>query len=152
MLCGRSLLHAHHSSIRLGALTHLSAAELTENLEASLPKIIGKHVKGGWENVQSIDIKTGSSVALPVWTSKLTDRWVGMAEPAQPTSDVEGIDGDEDDKEEKEEGKRTLAKASKESVSAKTKTKSAGSEKKQRSSISAQSVAPKGSKKAKRAV
>ena len=139
----------YHSSIRLGTLTHLSAAELTENLVASLPKIIAKHVKGGWENVQSIDIKTGSSVALPVWTSKLTDRWVGMAEPAQPTSDVEGADGDKDEGEDEEEGKESVAKVSKESASAKLKT--AGSEKKQRSSISAQAVAQKGSKKAKRA-
>lgn len=80
------------SSIRIGTLRHLTSAQLSENVEAALPVIVGKHIKGNWENVQSIDIKTGTSASLPVWNCKVSDRWVGVPEPKVRASVVAGSD------------------------------------------------------------
>lgn len=133
-------------SIRIGSLTHLSANQLAENVVASLPKIVAKHVKGGWENVQSIDIKTGSSAALPVWNSKLDDRWIGMPEPTQ--SEDEEDDVAEENEQEKAEEKVEIQN-DKEVVKSK-KPKSNDGEKKLRSSISKETISPKVTKKSKK--
>ncbi|SAM80311.1 related to UTP30-subunit of U3-containing 90S pre-ribosome [Ustilago bromivora] len=58
------------SSIKVGYLNKHSAQELTENVIALLPAVLGK-VKGGWENVHNLDVKTGNSAALPIWNAKL---------------------------------------------------------------------------------
>jgi ribosome biogenesis protein UTP30 len=124
-------------------LNHLETSELTENFAASLPKIVAKHVKGGWENVQSIDIKTGTSAALPVWNSKLDDRWIGMPEPSQvdkADKSEESLDDEEENVEEVPSSKKTP-----------TTKKVVDGDKKIRSSISKENVASKSSKKAKKA-
>lgn len=116
---------------------------------ASLPKIVAKHIKGGWENVQSIDIKTGSSAALPVWNSKLDDRWIGMPEPTQ--SEDEKDSQDEAAEEGEQKGKdQADQKKTEEAVKGK-KSKSSNGEKKIRSSISTESISPKATKKVKKA-
>ena len=79
----------------MGTLRSLTAEQLGENVAAALPLIIGKHVKGGWENVQSIDIKTGTSVALPVWNCKVSERWTGLPENV---SDSESEEAEEAEK------------------------------------------------------
>ncbi|CCF53527.1 hypothetical protein NDA11_006583 [Ustilago hordei] len=58
------------SSIKIGYLNKHSAQQLTENVIALLPALLGK-VKGGWENVHNLDVKTGNSAALPIWNAKL---------------------------------------------------------------------------------
>lgn len=118
---------------------------MTDNIIASLPQIVAKHVKGGWENVQSIDIKTGSSAALPVWNSKLDERWIGMPEPA-----AEGESGEESDSEsgEEEAAKETTKKGK--VPAKKSKNMEAAVEKKVRSSISNDAVASKPQRRAKR--
>ncbi|KAJ1028694.1 hypothetical protein NDA16_001860 [Ustilago loliicola] len=58
------------TSIKIGYLNKHSAEELTENVMAVLPAVLGR-VKGGWENVHNLDVKTGNSAALPIWNSKL---------------------------------------------------------------------------------
>lgn len=68
------------ASVRLGTLQHLTSEQLAENVAAALPLIVSKHVKNGWSNVQSIDIKTGTSAALPVWNCDMADRWEGLPE------------------------------------------------------------------------
>jgi ribosome biogenesis protein UTP30 len=119
------------SSIRLGTLSHLDTSELSGNLEAILPIIVAKHVKGGWENVQSIDLKTGNSAALPVWNSKLEDRWIGMPEQAEVAESEGESEEDETKKIEKIEKSIRKAKATEEP------------EKKSRSSLSKDKVASK---------
>ncbi|UZJ54957.1 hypothetical protein CBS101457_004277 [Exobasidium rhododendri] len=128
------------SSIRLGTLSHLDVSELKENMEAVLPTIVAKHVKGGWENVQSVDIKTGNSAALPVWNSKLEDRWIGMPEAAEATE----IDDAE------EESISEEAKKSQKKATPIQKIKAVETEKKTRSSISQEKVAANAGGKAKK--
>lgn len=58
------------TSIKIGYLNKHSPEELTENVMAVLPAVLGR-IKGGWENVHNLDVKTGNSAALPIWNSKL---------------------------------------------------------------------------------
>lgn len=58
------------STVKLGYLQKHSAEQLVENLMAALPAVLSK-VKGGWENVHNLDVKTGNSAALPVWSKRL---------------------------------------------------------------------------------
>lgn len=96
--------------------------------------------------MQSIDIKTGSSAALPVWNSKLDDRWIGMPEPTQ--SEDEEDDVAEENEQEKAEEKVEIQN-DKEVVKSK-KPKSNDGEKKLRSSISKETISPKVTKKSKK--
>lgn len=66
------------TATRIGTLSHLSTEQLLANVAGALPAIVGKHVKGGWENMQNIEIKTGKSAGLPVWNCKMSERWNGM--------------------------------------------------------------------------
>lgn len=75
------------ASVRLGTLQHLTPEQLAENAAAALPLIVTKHVKNGWSNVQSIDIKTGTSAALPVWNCNVSDRWEGLPEMKKVSED-----------------------------------------------------------------
>jgi ribosome biogenesis protein UTP30 len=85
------------TSVRIGTLRHLAPAQLAENVAATLPVIVGKHVKGGWSNVLSIDIKTGTSAALPVFNCKLGERWQGMPNKESGQGDHPGPeDGQEE--------------------------------------------------------
>lgn len=75
------------TSVPLGSLTAYSPEEILENLSAALPKVASKIPYEGWKNIQNIEVKTGKSASLPVWSSDLKDRWDGI-EDAQP---MEGI-------------------------------------------------------------
>ena len=49
-------------------------------------------IKGGWENIQSLHLKTGESVSLPIWTCGLgpegdESRWNGLAAGDEKDSD-----------------------------------------------------------------
>ncbi|KIM24721.1 hypothetical protein M408DRAFT_10855 [Serendipita vermifera MAFF 305830] len=39
-----------------------------------------------WENIQSLGIKTHSSVCLPIWSCSLSERWIASAPAAAPVS------------------------------------------------------------------
>ncbi|SPO23086.1 related to UTP30 - subunit of U3-containing 90S pre-ribosome [Ustilago trichophora] len=75
-------------SIKIGYIAKHSAEELTENLMAALPAVLSR-VKGGWENVHNIDVKTGNSAALPVWNQKLGVKTHVSATPTALTSGAE---------------------------------------------------------------
>ena len=62
-----------------------------------------KHIKDGWDNIQSLHIKTNSSASLPIWTCELGDakggRWDGMvgSEDAPTKSASESDEGSDSD-------------------------------------------------------
>lgn len=104
---------------------------MAENVAAALPKIVGEHIKGHWENIQSIDIKTGTSAALPVWNIKMSERWTGLPEPKQRTEAT----SDSEDEEEKSQAKTARS-------STVTKAKSNKDDGKVRSSANARLAKP----------
>jgi ribosome biogenesis protein UTP30 len=67
------------------------------NIQKALPAVI-ENLKGGWDNVQSLHLKTADRVALPIWTCGLGleegSRWHGL---------VEGEESDEDEDEDEED-------------------------------------------------
>ena len=69
-----------------------TSAQVLANLQTALPEVV-KHVKGGWDNIQSFFIKTNSSAALPIWQCDLgTDaggRWEGLVEAESEDEDAE---------------------------------------------------------------
>jgi ribosome biogenesis protein UTP30 len=72
-------------------------SEILANLKSALPAI-AKKIWGGWENIQSIHIKTNSSVSLPIWMCSLDDsgrgRWGGLAAfTTKPTTSAEENEG-----------------------------------------------------------
>jgi ribosome biogenesis protein UTP30 len=73
-------LTVSHSSVKFGTLSQTSA-QVLENLETALPAIIAA-VRGGWDNVQSLNIKSTKSLSLPIWSCKLGTgegaRWHGL--------------------------------------------------------------------------
>ncbi|TKY86759.1 hypothetical protein EX895_004399 [Sporisorium graminicola] len=58
------------ATIKIGYMASHTPEQLAENVVAALPAVLSR-VKGGWENVHNIDVKTGNSAALPVWNAKL---------------------------------------------------------------------------------
>lgn len=56
-------------------------SQIVENIKSAIPAI-AKVIPGGWDNIQSLLIKTNSSVSLPVWSCSLEDtnsgRWHGL--------------------------------------------------------------------------
>ena len=70
-----------HSSVKFGTLTQ-SPTQVLANLETALPAIIAA-VRGGWDNVQSLNIKSTKSLSLPIWSCKLGTgegaRWHGLS-------------------------------------------------------------------------
>jgi ribosome biogenesis protein UTP30 len=82
------------SSVKFGTLSQ-SPDQVLANLKTALPAVIAV-VQGGWDNVQSLGIKTSKSASLPIWSCKLGNdegsRWHGLTLEAE-----EGEDGSEDD-------------------------------------------------------
>ncbi|KAF9517260.1 hypothetical protein BS47DRAFT_1340013 [Hydnum rufescens UP504] len=80
------------TSIKI-ALSSETAQHMVENLVIALPVIV-TNTPGGWENVQSLHIKTSQSVSLPIWSC---DLGVGMRSTNidDPTP---GADGTKDTK------------------------------------------------------
>ncbi|KAI0762023.1 ribosomal protein L1p/L10e family-domain-containing protein [Trametes elegans] len=68
------------TSVKIGTISQ-KPAQVLANLETALPEVV-KHIKGGWDNVQSLLIKTNSSAALPIWQCPLSaeagGRWDGL--------------------------------------------------------------------------
>ena len=79
-------------------------SHILENLQTALPAVANA-VKGGWDNIQNLTIKTNSSVSLPIWSCTLNMTDVRQTEDAE-----EGVEDSE--KEEEEEEKVAKAHAS----------------------------------------
>lgn len=60
-----------------------------------------KNIKDNWDNIQSLHIKTNSSVSLPIWTCELGDakggRWDGMVKSKDASAVGESEGGSESD-------------------------------------------------------
>ncbi|KAF8843260.1 ribosomal protein L1 [Paxillus ammoniavirescens] len=90
------------TSVKVGILSQ-TPKQIQINLETAIPAIVG-HIKGGWDNVQSLHIKTNASVSLPIWSCDLGDeeggRWAGLIGEEEASS--------QDDASEEEEGKEDV--------------------------------------------
>lgn len=66
-------------SIKVASTFH-STAQVVKNITIALPDIVA-NIPDGWNNVQSIHIKTSQSISLPIWTCDLAagERWTGVA-------------------------------------------------------------------------
>ncbi|KAF9453160.1 ribosomal protein L1 [Macrolepiota fuliginosa MF-IS2] len=64
------------TSIKIGTLTH-KPTQVTANITKAIPAIVS-HIPGGWDNIQTLFIKTNTSVSLPVWSCDLSERWSGL--------------------------------------------------------------------------
>ena len=66
--------------MKLGTVSH-SSSKILDNLKMALPAIV-KRIKGEWDNIQSLHIKTNSSVSLPLYNCDLSaaegGRWDGL--------------------------------------------------------------------------
>ncbi|KAK1224127.1 proteasome-interacting protein cic1 [Marasmius sp. AFHP31] len=87
-------------SIKIGTLSQ-KPSQILANLKSAIPAV-ANHIKGGeagWENIQSIGIKTNNSVYLPIWSCTLDDaeggRWAGLTAADEGDEDIE-MDGDEE--------------------------------------------------------
>lgn len=86
------------STVKVGFLHRHTPAELVENVAMALPSIVSR-IPGKWANVQNVELKTGKSAALPIWSCRLREgegddvRWSPMAEDR----------GDDDGNDEEEE-------------------------------------------------
>lgn len=77
------------TSIKVSTLSH-KPAQVLANIQSAIPAVV-KHIKGGWDNVQSFNIKTNSSVSLPIWSCRLDGeeggRWDGFAAEDEQSDD-----------------------------------------------------------------
>jgi ribosome biogenesis protein UTP30 len=82
------------TSVKFGTLSQ-SPDQVLANRKTALPAVIAV-VQGGWDNVQSLGIKTSKSASLPIWSCKLGNdkgsRWDGLTLKAE-----EGEENSEDD-------------------------------------------------------
>ena len=97
-------------SVKVALLSH-TPKQIQVNLETALPAIVS-HIKGGWDNIQTLHIKTSTSISLPIWTCDLGSeeggRWDGLvaeaeAEAASENSEEEEEETETSDEEEEEE-------------------------------------------------
>ncbi|CAO1614866.1 unnamed protein product [Parajaminaea phylloscopi] len=102
-------------SLPLGSVSRMTAGDFIENLETALPLVIKRVPYDGWQNVQNIEIKTGKSASLPIWSSDLKDRWVG----------VQSKGDDDDDEDSDDEGSEASDAAQKEQQAKPAKAKKA---------------------------
>ncbi|KAG2065748.1 ribosomal protein L1 [Suillus decipiens] len=83
------------TSVKIGLLSH-APEKILDNIKISLPAIVS-NMKGNWDNIQNIHIKTNSSISLPIWTCEPGDatggRWDGMVQSKDAS---EGSESDED--------------------------------------------------------
>jgi len=83
------------TSVKIATINH-SPTQVVENLQTALPAIIS-HIRDGWDNIQSLHIKTNNSTSLPIWTCELGSgpggRWHGLtAAQAEEWGGVGGSD------------------------------------------------------------
>jgi ribosome biogenesis protein UTP30 len=66
-------------AIKIGSLAAHTSEQLRENLLAIIPHLAVRIPNGGWDNVQSLHIKTTTSMALPLWNCSLAEDGEGEA-------------------------------------------------------------------------
>ncbi|EPQ54787.1 ribosomal protein L1, partial [Gloeophyllum trabeum ATCC 11539] len=80
------------TSIKVGTLSQ-KPTQILDNIKTALPAII-KRIKGEWDNIQSLHIKTSSSVSLPIWTCDLGaeagGRWDGLVAGEKSEAEASG--------------------------------------------------------------
>jgi ribosome biogenesis protein UTP30 len=117
-----------HRSIKIAPVS-FTPAQVLENLTTALPNVI-KHIKGGWDNIQSLNIKTGTSVSLPIWSCELGSgeggRWAGMVGASEESE--EGDSSEEEVAVVPKEGKKRAAAAAPAAATASKKAKASPSD------------------------
>jgi len=89
------------TSVKIGLLSH-TPKQVQVNLETALP-VIACCIKDGWDNIQSLHIKTSTSVSLPIWSCELGSgegrRWNGLIaeEGEEKSSDSEDEEVEEEE-------------------------------------------------------
>ncbi|KAG8770354.1 hypothetical protein FRC12_004315 [Ceratobasidium sp. 428] len=100
------------TSIKIAPIS-FTPAQVLENLTTALPNVI-KHIKGGWDNVQSLYIKTSTSVSLPIWSCELGSgeggRWAGMVGASEESEESSGSEESSESEEEEEEEEAPVVK------------------------------------------
>lgn len=78
-------------SIKIGTVSQ-SPVNVVANLKTALPAVV-KAIKGGWDNIQSLHIKTNTSTSLPIWSCELGadvgGRWDGLVDQEMSGSEGE---------------------------------------------------------------
>ncbi|KAI0630003.1 ribosomal protein L1p/L10e family-domain-containing protein, partial [Trametes polyzona] len=135
------------TSVKIGTVSQ-KPAQVLENLQTALPEVV-KHIKGGWDNVQSFFIKTNSSAALPIWQCDLSaeagGRWEGLVAAASEDEDEEMDDAQEsadDDDEEMKVDKPSASSKSKGKKRAAEETEVEKEQPKKKAKAGAESSAP----------
>jgi ribosome biogenesis protein UTP30 len=65
--------YSPNSSIKVATFSH-TPSQILSNISKAVPAIAA-HIPGGWDNIQSLYIKTNTSVSLPIWSCNLDERW-----------------------------------------------------------------------------
>ncbi|KIM42968.1 hypothetical protein M413DRAFT_443788 [Hebeloma cylindrosporum] len=107
------------TSIKVGKMSQ-NASQIVENIKTALPAIANA-IKGNWDNIQSLNIKTNSSASLPIWSCTLDDteggRWNGPRAASDDEEEGLEVDGEESDVEEAKPKKGPTSKGRKRSSS-----------------------------------
>lgn len=89
-------------SVKIALLSH-TPKQAQVNLETALPAVVCR-IKGGWDNIQSLHIKTSTSVSLPIWTCDLGSeeggRWDGLIAKGVEKETLENSKEEEEEEEE----------------------------------------------------
>ncbi|KAK7055206.1 ribosomal protein L1p/L10e family-domain-containing protein [Favolaschia claudopus] len=86
------------TAIKISPTSH-TPSQVLDNIKSALPAII-KNIKGEWDNVQSILLKTNTSAGLPIWSCDLGAERFTAADDDEG-SEMEGVIEEEDEVEEK---------------------------------------------------
>lgn len=75
-------------NLKLGSATRHSKTELQANLETVVTHLAAKLPLGGWDNVQALHVKSGTSTSLPIWNASLEADVPGGRFSALPESEA----------------------------------------------------------------
>ncbi|KAI0265548.1 ribosomal protein L1p/L10e family-domain-containing protein [Gloeopeniophorella convolvens] len=139
------------TSVKFGVLSQ-TPAQVLANLETALPAIV-KAIRGGWDNVQSLSIKTTKSASLPIWSCKLGTeegaRWDGLAAESGSESDDEESDEMKVDEPPAKGAKKASEDAPSKSKKRPAEEQGSGTQKKAKGSVPEAPVKPKAGSKGK---
>lgn len=86
-------------AVKFGSTSIHSAAQLNENLLSLIPQLAVRLPHGGFENIQSLHIKTSTSISLPIYSVSLTAADGRFSGPSD--AEVKAIAGKQAEKDEK---------------------------------------------------
>ncbi|KAK7029776.1 ribosomal protein L1p/L10e family-domain-containing protein [Favolaschia claudopus] len=94
------------TAIKISPTSH-TPSQVLDNIKSALPAIV-KNIKGEWDNVQSILLKTNTSAGLPIWSCDLgAERFMAVDE--DEGSEMEGVIEEEEKTAKKGKGKKRAA-------------------------------------------